>query len=130
VLACDFFTIETVTLRRLDVLFFIEVGSRQVHLAGCTTNPTAAWVVQQARNLSFTGLLEQMRFLIHDRDSKLTASFDEVFRSEGIRVVHTPVRAPQANACAERFVRTIRTECRDWLLILPSSSNATPSRMA
>ena len=117
-LACDFFTIETVTLRRLYVLFFIEVGSRQVHLAGCTTNPTAAWVVQQARNLSFTGLLEQMRFLIHDRDSKFTASFDEVFRSEGIRVVHTPVRAPQANAYAERFVRTIRTECLDWLLIL------------
>jgi transposase InsO family protein len=100
------------------VLFFIELGSRRVHLAGCTTNPTAAWVVQQARNLSFTGLLEQMRFLIHDRDSKFTASFDEVFRSEGIRVVHTPVRAPQANAYAERFVRTIRTECLDWLLIL------------
>ena len=117
-LACDFFTIETVTLRRLYVLFFIEVGSRRVHLAGCTTNPTAAWVVQQARNLSFTGLFEQMRFLIHDRDSKFTASFDEVFRSEGIRVVHTPVRAPQANAYAERFVRTIRTECLDWLLIL------------
>jgi putative transposase len=117
-LACDFFTIETVTLRRLYVLFFIEVGSRQVRLAGCTTNPTAAWVVQQARNLSFTGLFEQMRFLIHDRDSKFTASFDEVFRSEGIRVVHTPVRAPQANAYAERFVRTIRTECLDWLLIL------------
>jgi putative transposase len=117
-LACDFFTIETVTLRRLYVLFFIEVGSRQVHLAGCTTNPTAAWVVQQACNLSFTGLLEKMRFLIHDRDSKFTASFDEVFRSEGIRVVHTPVRAPQANAYAERFVRTIRTECLDWLLIL------------
>jgi hypothetical protein len=117
-LACDFFTIETVTLRRLYVLFFIEVGSRQVRLAGCTTNPTAAWVVQQARNLSFTGLFEQMRFPIHDRDSKFTASFDEVFRSEGIRVVHTPVRAPQANAYAERFVRTIRTECLDWLLIL------------
>ena len=100
------------------MLFFIEVGSRRVHLAGCTTNPTAAWVVQQARNLSFTGLFEQMRFLIHDRDSKFTASFDEVFRSEGIRVVHTPVRAPQANAYAERFVRTLRTECLDWLLIL------------
>jgi transposase InsO family protein len=67
---------------------------------------------------SYGSLLEQMRFLIHDRDSKFTASFDEVFRSEGIRVVHTPVRAPQANAYAERFVRTIRTECLDWLLIL------------
>src|SRR5256885_1384302 len=82
-LACDFFTVETVTLRRLYVLFFIELGSRRVHLAGCTTNPSAAWVVQQARNLSFANVLERMRFLIHDRDSKFTAAFDEVFRSEG-----------------------------------------------
>jgi putative transposase len=117
-LACDFFTVETVALRRLYVLFFIELGSRRVHVAGCTTNPTGAWVVQQARNLSFTGLFERMRFLIHDRDSKFTASFDEVFRSEGVRVVHTPVRAPKANAYAERFVRTVRTECLDFLLIL------------
>jgi transposase InsO family protein len=112
-LACDFFTVETVTLRRLYVLFFIELGSRRVHLAGCTTNPTGAWVVQQARNLSFTGLLERTRFLIHDRDSKFTASFDEVFRSEGVNVIQTPVRAPRANAYAERFVRTVRTECLD-----------------
>jgi len=75
-------------------------------------------VLQQARNLSFTGLFERMRFLIHDRDSKFTASFDEVFRSEGITVIHTPVQAPQANAYAERFVRTVRTECLDWLLIV------------
>jgi transposase InsO family protein len=117
-LACDFFTIETVTLRRLYVLFFIELGSRRVHLAGCTTNPSGAWVLQQARNLSFTGLFDRIRFLIHDRDSKFTASFDEVFLSEGIRVIRTPVQAPQANAYAERFVRTVRTECLDWLLIL------------
>ncbi len=117
-LACDFFTVETVALRRLYVLFFIELGSRRVHLVGCTTNPTGAWVVQQARNLSFANLFERMRFLIHDRDSKFTASFDEVFRSEGINVIHTPVRAPQANAYAERFVRTVRTECLDWLLIV------------
>jgi putative transposase len=117
-LACDFFTVETGALRRIYVLFFIELGSRRVHLAGCTSNPTGAWVVQQARNLSFTGLFERMRFLIHDRDSKFTASFDEVFRSEGVRVVHTPVRAPQANAYAERFVRTVRTECLDHLLIV------------
>jgi transposase InsO family protein len=107
-----------VTLRRLYVLFFIELGSRRVHLAGCTTNPSGAWVVQQARNLSFNNVLERMRFLIHDRDSKFTAAFDEVFRSEGIEVIHTPVRAPQANAYAERFVRTIRTESLDWLLIV------------
>jgi putative transposase len=117
-LACDFFTVETLSLRRFYVLFFIELDSRRVHLAGCTTNPTRAWVTQQARNLSFTGLFERVRFLIHDRDSKFTASFDEVFRSEGIRIVPTPVRAPQANAYAERFVRTVRTECLDWFLIL------------
>jgi transposase InsO family protein len=117
-LACDFFTVETVTLRRLYVLFFIELGSRRVHLADCTTNPSGAWVVQRARNLSFTGLFERMRFLIHDRDSEFTASFDEVFRSEGVSVIHTPVRAARANAYAERFVRTVRTECLDWLLIV------------
>ena len=118
VLACDFFTVETLSLRRYYVLFFIELGSRRVHLAGCTTNPSGDWVTQQARNLSFTGLFEPTRFLIHDRDSKFTAAFDEVFRSEGIRVIHTPVRAPQANAYAERFVRTVRTESLDWLLIV------------
>jgi len=118
VLACDFFTVETISLRRYYVLFFIELESRRVHLAGCTTNPTGAWVTQQARNLSFTGLLERTRFLIHDRDSKFSAGFDEVFRSEGIKVIKTPIRAPQANAYAERFVRTVRAECLDWLLIL------------
>ena len=118
ILACDFFTVETITLRRYYVLFFIELGSRRVHLAGCTTNPTGAWVTQQARNLSFTGLFERTRFLIHDRDTKFSGSFDEVFRSEGIKTIHTPIRAPQANAYAERFVRTVRAECLDWLLIL------------
>src|SRR5712691_10698976 len=117
-LACDFFTVETISLRRFYVLFFIELGSRRVQLAGCTTNPSGAWVTQQARNLSFTGVFERMRFLIHDRDSKLSGAFDEVFRSEDIRVIHTPIRAPQANAYAERFVRTVRSECLDWLLIL------------
>jgi hypothetical protein len=74
------------------VLFFIELGTRRVHLAGCTPNPDGAWTAQQARNLSFTDLFERTRFLIHDRDSKFTAAFDEVFRSEGIKVIHTPVR--------------------------------------
>jgi putative transposase len=120
VLACDFFTVETMTLRRYYVLFFIELGSRRVHLAGCTSNPTGAWVAQQARNLSFSGLLERTRFLIHDRDSKFSAAFGEVFRSEGIKTIQTPIRAPQANAYAERFVRTVRAECLDWLLILGS----------
>ena len=117
-LACDFFTVETTSLRRFYVLFFIELESRRVHLAGCTTNPTGAWVTQQARNLSLTGLFERIRYLIHDRDSKFAAAFDEVFRSEGIKVIHTPIRAPQANVYAERFVRTVRAECLDWLLIV------------
>jgi putative transposase len=117
-LACDFFTVETISLRRFYVLFFIELESRRVHLAGCTTNPSGAWVTQQARNLSFTDLFERVRFLIHDRDSKFSGAFDEIFRSEGIKVIHTPIRAPQANAYAERFVRTVRAECLDWLLII------------
>ena len=122
-LACDFFTVETISLRRFYVLFFIELESRRVHVAGCTTNPTGAWVTQQARNLSFTGLFERMRFLIHDHDSKFAAAFNEVFRSEGINVIQTPIRAPQANAYGERFVRTIRAECLDWLLISSAAAS-------
>ena len=118
VVACDFFTVETAFLRRYYVLFFIELQSRRVKLAGCTANPSGNWVTQQARNLSFSAALGDVRFLIHDRDSKFSANFDGVFRSEGIRVIRTPFRAPRANAHAERFVRTARAECLDWLLIL------------
>jgi putative transposase len=100
------------------VLFFIELESRRVHIAGATTNPTGAWITHQARNLNLTGLLDQTRFLIRDRDNKFSGSFDEVFRSEGITVIQTPIRAPKANAYAERFVRTARNECLDWLLII------------
>jgi putative transposase len=85
---------------------------------GCTSNPSDAWVVQQARNLSFTNVLERTRLLIHDRDSKFTAAFDELFRSERIKVVRTPVQAPQANAYVERFIRTVRNECLDSRLVL------------
>jgi putative transposase len=119
-LAVDFFTVETISLRRLYVLFFIELGSRRVHLAGLTANPNSSWVTQQARQLAWS-LPERsapLRFLIRDRDSKYTCSFDAVFRSEGFEIVRTPVRAPKANAIAERFVRTARSECLDWLLIL------------
>lgn len=118
IIACDFFTVETVLLSRFYVLFFIEHASRRVWLAGCTRNPTGEWVTQQARNLGLDFSESGVRFLIRDRDSKYSGPFDEVFRSEGMRIVKTPVRAPQANAIAERFVHTIRSECVDWLLIL------------
>ena len=119
-LAVDFFTVETIWLRRLYVLFFIELGSRQAHFAGATPTPNAAWVTQQARQLTWTlaDRPEPFRFLIRDRDQKFRASFDEVFRTEGIEIVRTPYRAPQANGVAERFVRTVPTECLDWLLLL------------
>jgi putative transposase len=114
VVACDFFTVESVFLRCYYVLFFIAHASRRVWLAGCTKNPTGDWVTQQARNLGLDVADQGMRFLIRDRDGKYSGSFDEVFRSEGIRIVKTPVRAPKAKAIAERFVRTVRSECLDW----------------
>ena len=119
-IAVDFLTVETISLQRLSVLFFIELGSRRVHLAGCTANPTGAWVTQQARQLTWT-IAERptpLRYLIRDRDSKFSREFDAIFASEGIEIIKTPVRAPKANAIAERFVRTARTECLDWLLIV------------
>jgi transposase InsO family protein len=118
IVACDFFTVESVVLRRYYVLFFIAHANRRVWLAGCSANPTGTWVTQQARNLGLDVAHEGIRLLIRDRDGKYSGPFDEVFRSGGIRIVKTPVRAPQANAIAERFVRTVRGECLDWLLIL------------
>jgi hypothetical protein len=118
VLACDFFTIETMFLKTLYVLFFIELSTRQVHLAGTTNRPDSAWVTQQARNLAFTEYLEDKHILLRDRDSKFCGPFDEVFRTEGLNVVRTPVRAPKANAVAERWVGTARRECLDHILIL------------
>jgi putative transposase len=118
IVACDFFTVESVFLRRYYALFFIAHGNRRVWLAGCTAKPTSEWVTQQARNLGLDLSEQGVRFLIRDRDSKYSGAFDLVFRSEGVRIVKAPVRAPKANAIAERFVRTVRTECLDWLLIL------------
>jgi putative transposase len=117
VLACDFFTVETVFLKTLYVLFFIELSTRRVHVAGTTSRPDSAWVTQQARNLSITGGLEDKHILLRDRDSKFSGPFDEVVRTEGITVVKTPVRTPQANAVAERWVGSVRRECLDHVLI-------------
>lgn len=120
IVACDFFTVDTVLLRRLYALVFIELATRRVYLAGITANPTGEWATQQARNIieTFIDRPEPIRFLIHDRDSKFTAAFDEVFRSEGIRTIRTPLRAPRANAFIERWIGTIRRECLDRLLIV------------
>ena len=119
VVACDFFTVDTIRLKRLYVLFFIELQRRRVWLAGVTAHPTGSWVTQQARNLSATLADDDRRieFVIRDRDSKFVDSFDQVFASEGTSVIKAPVRSPRANAYAERWVRTARTECLDWLLI-------------
>jgi putative transposase len=118
-IACDYFTLDTINLRRIYVLFVIELSSRRVHLAGMTENSDGAWTAQQARNFVFS-LPERDRpleFLLRDNDGKFTSAFDTVFNAEGIRVIRTPVRAPKANAVAERFVGTVRRECLDWLLI-------------
>jgi transposase InsO family protein len=109
VIATDFCCVDTVTLRRLHILFFIEVKSRQVHLAGITANPTGAWTIQAARNLLWD-LPEKFRFVIHDGASQYSASFDAVFAAAGIEPITIPPRAPQANAYAERWVRTLRHE--------------------
>jgi hypothetical protein len=87
--ACDFFTVETAWLRTLYVLFFFELGSRRVHLAGVTSQPSASWMSQQARNLAIEERLEHVRFLLHDRDAKFAGPFDEIIRSEGVRVIKT-----------------------------------------
>jgi putative transposase len=120
ILACDFFTVETISLGRLYVLFFIELDTRRVHLAGVTANPNSGWVTQQARNLLLV-LGERgrrLRFVLRDRDAKFTRSSDDVFRAEGAEILVTPVQAPNANAYAERWIRTVRAECLDWLLIV------------
>ncbi|WP_119072084.1 integrase core domain-containing protein [Aggregatilinea lenta] len=119
-LACDFFTVETLFLQTLYVLVFIEVGSRRVHFAGCTAHPDNAWATQQARQVMWE--LEDhepgIRFLIRDNDKKFTTAFDTVFRSQEIDVIPTPYHTPNANAFAERWIRSAREECLDKLLII------------
>jgi len=118
-LACDFLTVETAFLQRIYVLFFISLATRRIEYIASTSNPDGRWVTQQARNLLMQlGDEHSFRFLVHDRDTKFSHAFDEVFRTERIKVIRTPVQAPNANAHAERWVRTLRTDCLDRILIL------------
>jgi putative transposase len=120
IIACDFLVVETVLLKRLHVLVFIEHSTRRVHLAGVTARPTGAWAVQQARNLAMDlgDRLGTMRFLIHDRDPVFTTAFGEVFKAEGLRIIPSLPRTPRMNAICERVIGTLRRELLDRTLIL------------
>jgi putative transposase len=115
ILACDFFTVDTVRLRRLYVLAFISIGGRRIEYFACTSKPDTTWMLQQARNL-LMGLDDrgrQVQFLIHDRDAKFPRAFDALLATEKIKVIRTPMQAPNANAHMERWVGSVRRECLD-----------------
>jgi putative transposase len=117
-LAYDFFAVETIRLQTLYVFFFMELATRRVHVMGITPHPTHQWVTQQARHLTWEGAPSTFTHLIRDNDGKYGAAFDAVFMSERIEVVRTPFQAPCANAYAERWVRSVREECLDQVIIL------------
>ena len=119
-LACDFFRVDTVLLRRLYLLVFICIGSRRIEYVACTSNPEGAWMLQQARNLlmNLDDRGQRPKLLIHDRDTKFSRAFDAIFGGEGMRVIRTPLQAPNANAHIERWVGSVRRECLDRLLII------------
>ncbi|MDA8385054.1 MAG: integrase, partial [Actinomycetota bacterium] len=120
IVATDFFTVDTVFLKQLYVLFFIELGRRRVWITGVTDHPNGLWVTKQARNatMEFDEVGIDVKILVRDRDAKFAGSFDEVFTAGGAQIIKTPVKAPNANFFAERFVRTVREECLDHLLIV------------
>jgi putative transposase len=112
-------TVETIFMQQIYVLFFISLATRRIEYVASSSKPDGRWVAEQARNLVMQfGDEQPFRFLIHDRDTKFSHAFDEVFRAEGIKVIRTPVQAPNANAFAERWVRTVRADCLDRILIL------------
>jgi putative transposase len=120
ILAVDFLHVDTVLLKPIYVLVFIEHRTRRMHLGGVTAHPTGDWAVQQARNLALTlgERFENIKFLVRDHGSNFTASFDAVFQASGTRIVHTAVQAPRMNAICERQAGTLRRELLDRVLIL------------